>query len=78
MELMALYGLLSPPVSLIGRSCTSAKPASAAQSMNRRNVPVSPMPWSDLRAKGENRDQHPGDPVVGRQMQGGRHGEAGE
>ena len=46
MALIALYGLLSAPVSLTGRSWTSLNPIPATQSINSRNVATSPMPKS--------------------------------
>src|SRR6202022_552703 len=46
LALIALYGLLSPPISLIGRSCTSLNPISAAQSINSRKTETSPIPRS--------------------------------
>jgi len=44
--LIALYGLWSPPISLMGSSCTSLNPMSAAQSTNCRNASRSPIPRS--------------------------------
>ena len=60
-ELMALYGLLSPPVSLIGKSCTRWKPASADQSMNSRKAPRSPMPRSLAPRSAKSGDEDAGD-----------------
>src|SRR6266481_509 len=51
MALIALYGLLSAPISLMGRSWTSLNPTSATQSINSRNAATSPMPKSFSRRK---------------------------
>ena len=63
--LIALYGLLSPPISLIGRSWTTLNPIPAAQSINCRNASRSPMPRSVFRAKREQRRQHSRDLLLG-------------